>query len=446
MRSRFSFVSSAVLKRILFFFFLALSLHHPLSVSAQTSSSSPYSRYGLGDLQYTGFANTAAMGGVSYAYQNDSIAPFYINVNNPASLSKTYLTTFDVGVMDRLTRMETSSQTYDVNRTALSHIAFAFPVRKWWGASFGIMPFSNVGYKVNTSEYVPNVGNVCYSYQGSGGLNEIFLANGISRGNLSFGATVSYLFGALDLESRDSFPDLTNSWSTRVNESQHFNDVYFKGGLQYKVNMRKHWTLLLGLTANMQTQLTAHSSVLAMTYRYRFSIDQSKDTAQYIADQKESVTLPAMYGFGIALRKGEKLYINADYSMQNWSSFDSFGQKGLLGNSNRISAGFQYWPDRNSNKGPYYKKMAYRAGARFSNTYLLLGQQTPLTDMAFTFGFGMPLRITKVGENYNQAMLNLSFELGQRGTIENNLIRENYVRVVLGFSINEKWFIQRKYD
>lgn len=386
------------------------------------------------------------MGGVSNAHQNDSLGPYYINAFNPASHAHYRLTVFDVGVMNQLTKLQTNSKELLTNRTALSHIAFAFPVKKWWGASFGMMPYSSVGYKISTSAKVDSIGDVHYTYEGSGGLNEIFLGNGFRYKNFSFGVNLSYLFGSLRTVSRDSFPGLSSSYSTKVLQIKRFNDIYFKGGMQYRFRLKNTWTAVAGITASLQTYLNAKETYLAENYRYRFGLEQVRDTIKYAPDQAQKILLPGIYGFGLSFRKGDKWLITADYTLQNWSSFDAFGQKGLLANSNRVSAGMQYWPGRTLAKAKYYKRVAYRAGLRFANTYLLLGNNTPLTDMTFTLGLGMPLRITKVGENYNQAMLNLAVELGQRGTVENALIKENYVRVVLGFSINEKWFIQRKYD
>jgi hypothetical protein len=101
-----------------FIFLLSFSCFH-LS-RAQTSTSSPYSRYGLGDLQYSGFANLSAMGGVSYALSNDSLAPYYINICNPASHANYRLTAFDVGVMDQFTQLQTADQKFNTNRAALA--------------------------------------------------------------------------------------------------------------------------------------------------------------------------------------------------------------------------------------------------------------------------------------------------------------------------------------
>ena len=37
-------------------------------------------------------------------------------------------------------------------------------------------------------------------------------------------------------------------------------------------------------------------------------------------------------------------------------------------------------------------------------------------------------------------------ELGQRGTLQNNLVKENYVTFRLGFTLNDRWFQRYQYD
>src|SRR6188508_1889155 len=74
------------------FAFLVL-LFFSISVRAQVSTSSPYSRYGVGDLAQGGFAKNLGMGGLSLGLMQ----PFNVNFNNPASYSSVLLTTFDVG-------------------------------------------------------------------------------------------------------------------------------------------------------------------------------------------------------------------------------------------------------------------------------------------------------------------------------------------------------------
>jgi len=146
------------------------------------------------------------------------------------------------------------------------------------------------------------------------------------------------------------------------------------------------------------------------------------------------------------IRKGDKWLLGFDYTMQNWSEFNYFGQQGLLKNSQKIAVGAQYIPNKNAGtKEPYGKKMFYRMGFRYADSYLVLNN-TPLTDYAITFGAGFPLRKIKIGEVYSQSVINVGFEIGQRGTVANNLIREQYVNAFVSFSLNDRWFIKRKYD
>jgi hypothetical protein len=42
--------------------------------------------------------------------------------------------------------------------------------------------------------------------------------------------------------------------------------------------------------------------------------------------------------------------------------------------------------------------------------------------------------------------LDIAIKLGERGTIENGLVNESFMQMVLGLTINEKWFIKRKYN
>ena len=41
---------------------------------------------------------------------------------------------------------------------------------------------------------------------------------------------------------------------------------------------------------------------------------------------------------------------------------------------------------------------------------------------------------------------NVTFELGSLGTKKDGLIKENYWAVRLGFSLNDIWFVKRKYN
>ena len=81
-----------------FFSSLYLVLFSVFFAEAQTgATSSPYSRFGLGRPENTGFASIFAQGGCYTAFQNDSVAPFNINQGNPASYAFNKLTTYEFG-------------------------------------------------------------------------------------------------------------------------------------------------------------------------------------------------------------------------------------------------------------------------------------------------------------------------------------------------------------
>ncbi len=58
-----------------------------------------------------------------------------------------------------------------------------------------------------------------------------------------------------------------------------------------------------------------------------------------------------------------------------------------------------------------------------------------------TLGFGFP-----IGKQNDGSMMNISLEYGQKGKTANNLIKENYFGVKVGFDINDIWFRKRVID
>lgn len=419
-----------------------------VALKAQTSTSSPYSRFGLGDLQSVGSAQTTGMGGAGCAVQNDSLPMYNINPLNPASYSKIFLTAFDVAGSDLFMLHESIGKATQTNHINFRYLSLGVPVNKWWGLAIGIRPFSNTGYKIADYEILPGSNErVDYLYSGSGDINEAFLGNGFSYKSFSAGFNFCYLFGTTTVSSQSYLFSSTNPFYSSYLQSNTYNNIYFNYGLQYNWRIGNSWAVLFGATANLPTVLNVKQSL----YAKDFVLDQqgneiTVDTIAYQGGMKEKITLPPMYTFGIAVKKGKSWLLAFDYRMQDWSGFNAFSQQGLISKSNHVAFGLQYAGGRMSEKLSYIKRVTYRIGGRYDNTYWTFHNNAPITDMAVTIGAGLPLRRQRVGETYNQSALNISIEAGQRGTLENNLLRERYLRLILGFTINERWFIKRKYD
>jgi len=62
-----------------------------------------------------------------------------------------------------------------------------------------------------------------------------------------------------------------------------------------------------------------------------------------------------------------------------------------------------------------------------------------INDMGMTLGVGLPIS----GSFSN---VNLGFEFGKKGTTNANLVQENYANFSASFSLNDKWFVKRKFD
>ena len=64
---------------------------------------------------------------------------------------------------------------------------------------------------------------------------------------------------------------------------------------------------------------------------------------------------------------------------------------------------------------------------------------TDITDINFSFGLGLPMRRTKTTAN-------IGVQMGRRGTKENNLVKEEYIKFLATFTFNDKWFTKRKIE
>ena len=141
-------------------------------IHAQNSSASPYSLGGLGDITFRGNAIDRMMGGLSV--YSDSI---HANLNNPASLGELKLTTFSVGVHYKNTQLSSLEANDKVASGSLDYIAVSIPT-KHFGFSFGVMPYSSVGYRLQSIDDALEGSAVINQYEGGGGVNKTFFSVG----------------------------------------------------------------------------------------------------------------------------------------------------------------------------------------------------------------------------------------------------------------------------
>jgi len=420
------------------FFFITLILVAILSNNnfAQTRISSPYSRYGLGDLQNNKYIRNISMGGISYGFRS----PYGVNYTNPASYTSFDTTSFvfETGVTSHFVQLTTTDLSQESNYTSLSYLVFGFPVTKWWGSSIGLLPYSNVGYKISSYDVLEDIGKTKYLYEGSGGLNQFYFGNAFKIKNLSFGFNTSFVFGSIDKTRTVTFPDSLNFLALRSKNSMQVNDFLFTYGLQYQKSLKKDLKTVFGIVYNASSSLNAKQDLLAYRFFSTSSGNESiRDTLINDDNTKGNVKLPMGFGGGITIGKKDSWLVGLDFQSQNWKKYSSFGEKDSLKNSWMVSFGSEYTP-KSSVTSSYLSRVHYRVGARYNQTYLQIYNNN-LDEYAVSFGVGLPLKRSKT-------TLNFGFELGQRGTTDNNLIKEQFGRVIFSLSVYEFWFIKRRFD
>lgn len=132
----------------------------------------------------------------------------------------------------------------------------------------------------------------------------------------------------------------------------------------------------------------------------------------------------------------------ADYRMGKWSNLSIDNVNQGLQDTYGFSVGGQFTPDVSAING-YFKRVDYRLGFQYDKTYIQMNNQD-IKQMAVTFGFGLPLASYSRGTFYK---MNLTAELGKRGTVSNGLLQEKYINIHLGFVLNDSsWFQRFRFD
>jgi hypothetical protein len=465
---------------VLFFGFLS---------EAQTSAtSSPYSRFALGRPENTGFSSIFAQGGSFTSFQNDSTAPFYINQGNPASYAYNKITTYEFGARYSFNQF-TDNQNGVVKKQngGFNYISLAFPIRKNMGAAFGLLPYSNVGYNITTYESIDNIGNITNNYQGTGGINQVYLGYAIrpfenaprvfyrskscdtlkkqgkyrvirrkrfihnALSSLSLGSNASFMYGTINYATRKYFPaNFGSVFNTLDYTETQMHDVYFQGGAQMSFdidsignhNLKKNLRITLGYAASLPKNMAVGVTHMACNFSVgSYGNELTFDTFSYQPSYKGKVYLPLMHNFGIGIKRGESFSMNIDAGIQQWSKFSFLGDNQNLKDQYRFAIGMQFLPSKNAiGTGAYLKRMMYRMGARYNTGYLFLNGNH-IGEYAVSAGLGLP-----VGRYRLFTIVNLSAEYGRAGTLNNNLVQENFLRFVAGFTFNDRWFIKPKYD
>lgn len=421
-----------MIKKIVVFFSLLVSA----TLFAQENTASPYSYYGLGDVKFKGTHDIKAMGGLSIV--GDSI---HLNLSNPASYSNLKLTTFSIGGTSTFTNFNTSTDSEKAQRTSLDYLAVGLPLGKF-GISFGLMPYSAVGYKVQSITEAaddPDGLERAKQFTGDGEINKVFIGTAYKiTQKLSFGFNLNYYFGDINSKSIESITEPITQFATRELNSSNISGFSINTGIMYNTKLSSKLELFSSIIYSPESQLTLKNKRNIATVYYSINGAENVYDSEDVLVNDTKLKLPSKFSFGAGIGQAKKWLIGSEITFQNTSKlgnrFDDI-TGATFENSTKISIGGYYIPKYDSYNG-YWNRVVYRAGFRHENTGLVINNES-IKDYGVNFGFGLPLGISNI---------NLGFEFGKKGTTTNNLIEEKYFNVSVGLSLSDIWFKKRKID
>ncbi|MFI5132777.1 MAG: hypothetical protein ACHQEB_00500 [Chitinophagales bacterium] len=393
------------------------------------NTNSPYSVYGIGDIDYKMYNRTSGLAGTGLALPSTA----YLINNNPAAiagLTRSFYI-FNVAGAGKTVQFSGTPVTAD-NSTSkdfwIKGISLSVKINKFWASSFGFNQFSNINYKFSGDKQVEgSTSQYLISYEGDGGLNDYYWTNAFSIGK-HFMAGIKSSFMAGGINQSEIISDEALSATIQTTQQDYYYHLKFEYGGIYYTALNKNWDFSLGGKFSTKTNMPSNRTLTAIENGTTIVSDQ------YISSN--NFFLPATAGLGIALTHNKKSMLVADYVFENWSPLRIGGNGWQLINNNRISAGYEL--SRQENRlGRMYAKNSLQFGAYYNTGYLSI-RNTQINNFGATIGTAGYL---------GQLLYNLSLDVGQRGTRQNNLIRENYFQLTLGISYRDFLFSKgRKYD
>ena len=400
-----------------------------VSASAQISNTlSPYSQFGLGVLSDQSQGFSRGMGGLTYGLRDSK----NVNMQNPASYSAIDSLTmiFDMGLSGQITNFQDGQKKVNAKTGDFDYAVALFRVMPKMGVSFGIVPYSNIGYTFYNVSGDDRLASTS-AYSGDGGFSQAYIGVGYEViPHLSVGANFSYFWGKYDKSvinttSESNASTLTRSYSTSVSS--------------YKLDLGAQWQQSI----NTDNLLTV-GAVVGLGHKLHG--DAVVDTLSV----SDAFSLPFTIGVGASLLHKKSLLVGIDYSMQKWGGLDYpvlnnvakkyTNQSGVLKDRHKLTLGADWLPSPNPLTRNFFKRVHYRAGISYATPYYNIGTHEGPKELTMSAGFGIPI----INSWNTRSVLNISAQWVH--TSAKNLVTENTFRINIGLTFNERWFAKWKVD
>ena len=236
----------------------------------------------------------------------------------------------------RSTNFKEGGRKLNANNADLEYAVAAFRLAPHFGASVGLLPFSNIGYNYSSSYPVNDVAGsglanttMTELHNGSGGLHQAYVGVGwnVFR-QLSVGVNFSYLWGSynksVSAQSSDAYVStVTKTYSATVNSYK------LDFGVQWEQPLKNKNFVTVGATLGLGHKLHGDSESIIANSDTQLGTS-SVDTLTL----KNGIEIPMTVGVGVSWRHSDRYLVTVDYSLQRWgnlglpSSVDNNGQIG----------------------------------------------------------------------------------------------------------------------
>jgi len=411
--------------------FVLFLLNTPLF--SQNMAASPYSSSGLGERIFQGTQATRHMGGLDVF--TDSI---HANLNNPASYGYIKFTNYSVGVNYTNNNLASSVESQNSDVASLDYLAVSIPTKKF-SFGFGIVPYSAIGYRLEGLTQISEK-SIFNRYEGSGGLNQTYFSLGVPLTKyFAVGATLNYNFGTLFYRSGQYLEGIDNG--TFVANESSVNGLNYQLSAQVKIPIKRKYAAQAMFSYQPESLLESQNSrvfyIQSLTKQTIADFTEI-DLAASGLDQtnlNQSQTTKTGLGFG----KNQNWFVGVQYNFIKSANFNNvfFERKNITYQDAKkwIVGGF-FIPDYTSFTS-FWSRVVYRFGFRTEQMSTVVNN-IPLTETGISFGVGLPLA--------GLSNANIGLEISKRGQKNAGLVQETILALRVGLSLNDIWFIKRKYN
>ncbi len=423
-------------KRIFLLPFLATAF----GLHAQSIGNSPYASFGIGEVKYDNSVETSAMGGINTAYVWDFNNSF--NFKNPAANTNLELSSIRVQATNENQYFKTDYNNLDVTKHSsyLSNISIAFPISKKLKFGFGYQPYSSKKYELTRTEKDTD-GNIIKAnhFYGEGTLSTVQAAFGYQiNKEFALGLRSNFYFGKLADVEELAYPSavLINGFETS-NKIKSFN---FTVGTTYQKKFKNEKKLTLGATYTFGTTGDLRTRYINSTYYYAGDTKTNVTEIENKTSEDKNL-IPSEFSFGVGYGHEAKWFASTQVDYKKGSTTLFLGQPFVYEDSYRISAGGWYLPNYNDFRN-YLNRVVYRYGVFYEKGNLNINN-TRINQYGITAGVTLPFEKSNA---VRMSGIDIGLELGKKGTLDNNLIQQNFFNLKIGINFADKWFQKRIYE